>query len=60
MSATKKQVELIEELQNRGAVIPCDDHGNPSTAMFDSIMGADEYIKEWGHLMRQYSTKCSP
>lgn len=60
MSATRKQIKLIEELQNRGAPIPCTDSGNPSNEMFDSVANADKYIKEHGHLMRSYRTNIRP
>lgn len=56
-SATKKQVELIEKLQSRGATIPENDHGNPDNSMFESIDNADSYIKKWGYLMRSCSTQ---
>ncbi len=60
MSASKKQIELIEELQSRGAAIPSSDTGNPDDSMFLSIAAADAYIKQWGHLMRKHSTKMRP
>lgn len=56
MSASPKQIALIEKLQNRGAPIPCNDSGEPCFAMFDSVQNADAYIKEHGHLMRKYNT----
>lgn len=57
MSATKKQIALIDELQNRGAPIPETDRGNPELSMFDSVRAADQYIKQYGYLMRTLSTK---
>ncbi len=51
MTATIGQVILIEELQKRGAVIPCTDNGNPDSSMFESTENADLYIKKWGGLM---------
>lgn len=59
MSASRKQIALIEELQARGAVIPADDDDNPDNSIMDSVEAADAYIKKWGHLMRKYSTKSS-
>ncbi len=59
MPASKRQIELIEELQNRGAPIPENDHGNPDSSMFESVTGADKYIKKHGHLMGKYATKTS-
>jgi hypothetical protein len=56
MTASKKQIALIEELQTRGTLIPENDHGNPDNSMFESVRSADSYIKQWGHLMRQHST----
>jgi len=56
MSASRKQTELIDELQTRGATIPENDHGNPDDSMFDSVEQADAYIKKWGHLMGQGRT----
>jgi len=61
MSATNKQIRLIEKLHDRGAVIPEDYRGNPDFSAYDSIQQADAYIKKWGHLMRysgQQSTEC--
>jgi hypothetical protein len=57
MSATKKQIALIDELQNRGAPIPETDSGNPDFSMFDSVRAADQYIKQYGYLMQTLSTK---
>jgi len=51
MAATDKQIRLIEELHLRGAIIPCDDDGDPDFSAYDSIQQADAYIKKWGHLM---------
>lgn len=59
MSATPKQIALIEELQNRGAAIPATDSGNPDNSMFESVQAADAYIKQWGHLMRKGRTSLS-
>lgn len=56
MSATRKQVELIEELQLREAKIPENDHGNPDSSMFESVANADRYIKKHGHLMGRCAT----
>jgi hypothetical protein len=50
MSATEKQIQLIELLQNKGATIPSDDGGNPDMSMMDSVQAADAYIKKWKHL----------
>jgi hypothetical protein len=55
--ATKKQIALIEELQTRGAAIPAKENGSPDFSMIESVEAADQYIKQWGHLMRRYSTK---
>lgn len=60
MSATKRQIEFIEKLQELGAPIPCDDHDNPSTEMFESVVNADKYIKQWGHLNLKNYTKLRP
>lgn len=57
MSASPKQVKLIDELQSRGATIPADDRGEPDFSMFDSVAAADAYIKQWGHLMARHRTK---
>lgn len=54
---TKRQVELVTELQDRGAPIPETDHGNPDNSMFESFEGASAYIKEHGHLMQKHSNK---
>ena len=59
MSASRKQIALIEELQSRGAAIPAKDNGNPDWSMMDSVDTADAYIKQWGHLMGRSSTKLS-
>lgn len=48
MPATEKQAELIVRLQNKGAPIPENDHGNPDNSMFESIENADKYIKKYG------------
>ena len=56
MKATKKQCELIDEMQDRGALIPENDHGNPDGSMFETVENADSYIKQWGYLMRKSST----
>jgi hypothetical protein len=50
MSATVKQIRLIELLQNKGATIPSDDGGDPDMSMMDSVAAADAYIKKWKHL----------
>jgi|TARA_R110000851_G_scaffold326279_1_gene494796 hypothetical protein len=51
MSASKKQIELIEKLHNKGAPIPENDHGNPDGSMFESVENADKYIKKYGHFI---------
>ena len=56
MTASRKQIALIEKLQERGAVIPETDSGNPDNSMFETVLAADAYIKQWGHLMRRAST----
>lgn len=56
MTASTKQIALIEELQSRGAVIPENESGNPDDSMFHSVKAADAYIKQWGHLMRRNRT----
>lgn len=58
--ATKKQCELIDELMNRGAIIPENHSGNPSNEMFESFVAADKYIKKWGHLMRLTASEIYP
>ena len=58
-TATKRQIELINELQNRGAIIECTYSGNPDNSMFTSFEKADVYIKKWGYLMRQSRTNLS-
>lgn len=60
MSATKRQIEFIEKLQELGATIPCNDHDNPSAEMFESVANADKYIKQWGHLNLKNYTKLRP
>lgn len=45
MSASPKQIKLIEKLQDLGAPIPENDRGNPDSSMFDSVENADAYIK---------------
>lgn len=60
MAATKKQIDLICKLQERGALIPETHHGNPDSSMFESVQAADKYIKQWGHLMSESSTSMSP
>lgn len=51
MDALPEQIELIERLQILGAVIPADDHDNPSSEMFESFNNAVEYIHKWKHLL---------
>ncbi len=58
--ATRKQIELIEEIQLRGAPIPENDHGNPDDSMFESFEAADKYIKQYGHFMGKCTTKTNP
>ena len=58
--ATSNQISLIEMLQDRGAIIPANDHGNPDNSMFETFTAADLYIKQWGHLMATNGTKSSP
>ncbi len=53
---TKKQINLINELQLLGASISCDDHGNPSNSMFETIENTDTYIKKWIYLKRKNRT----
>ncbi len=52
MFATGKQVRLMERLHELGALIPCDDDGDPDFSAYDDSKKADIYIKKWGHLMR--------
>ena len=47
-SATERQAELIVRLQNKGAPIPENDHGNPDNSMFESVENANKYIKKYG------------
>lgn len=60
MTATRKQVKLIEDLQSRGAPIPCTDHGNPDGSMFESVSNADKYIKQNIHYIKVHTTLCRP
>lgn len=59
MGASKKQVELIEQLMGRGAAIPSKDGGDPDWSMYKSVAEADAYIKQWGHLMARGRTSMS-
>lgn len=53
MSASAKQVELIDKLQNLGATIPAKgDCDGPDFSMLASVEAADLYIKQWIHLLR--------
>jgi hypothetical protein len=60
MSASKKQIKLIDELQKRGAPIPQPNSGNPDLSMFASVLAEDQYIKQYGYLMRKLNTKMRP
>ena len=48
--ATQAQCKYIDDLMTLGADIPCDDHDNPDSSMYDSFAQADAYIKKWKHL----------
>jgi len=50
MKATKAQCKYIDNLMKVGAVIPCDDHDNPDSSMYDSVHQANAYIQKWKHL----------
>jgi hypothetical protein len=39
-----------------GATIPCDHSENPDFSMYDSVKQADDYIKEWKHLIKKSPT----
>jgi hypothetical protein len=51
VTASLKQVQLIERLQDLGAAIPSKDGGDPDLSMMDSVPAADAYIKQWMHLL---------
>ncbi len=52
MTCTSKQALFIENLQDRGATIPCKGDGDgPDFSMLDSVEQADAYIKQWMHLV---------
>jgi len=52
MRPTDEQIQLIDRLQLLGAIVPEDDHGNPSSAMFEDANAAQFYIAEWSHLIK--------
>jgi len=52
MQPTQEQIDLIIKLQDLGAVIPEDDHGNPSNEMFEHYTDAFLYINKWKHLFK--------
>jgi len=58
MSASRKQIKLIEDLMNKGAPIPSNDGGNPDLSMFDSIQAADAYIKANYHYLSKKTHLC--
>lgn len=49
MSATAKQIKLIDDLMNVGAPIPSKDGGDPDMSMYDSVEQAAAYIKQHYH-----------
>lgn len=53
MSASARQIQLIDKLQELGASIPCKggESDAPDFSMLESVEGADLYIKEWLHLL---------
>lgn len=51
MSATSKQIKLIDDLMTEGAPIPADDDGDPDFSMYDSVEQADVYIKQHYHFL---------
>lgn len=52
MACTPSQEKLIGRLQELGAVIPCKGGGDgPDFSMLDSEAQADDYIKQWRHLL---------
>lgn len=57
MSASPKQIALIDQLQSLGAAIPCHGDGDkPDFSMLDSVEAADKYIKAWIHLFKEASS----
>lgn len=52
MSASSKQIKLIQDLQSLGAPIP--EHpvfDRPDDSMFHSVVAANKYIKQHYHLL---------
>jgi len=45
MTASKKQIKLIEDLLAAGATYPENDNDNPSFSMYESVAEADKFIK---------------
>lgn len=59
MSASPKQIKLIEDMQTAGAPIP--EHpqfDRPDDIMFHSVENADRYIKE--NIQYYHKLRCDP